>query len=256
MAKIKAYSLINKSDIGANDAFLIETDNGTKSVKARDIMTPFTQAQIESMLEGFMDVIPELVSASGNNDLAVGQIYKVHAGGDNYTYHAKTGNGTYYTFANADQVYSKTAVDSKFEDYMKLIPTASSAGDNSEIPVGQIYKANNQFYIKLSAGGSYNQLAIAANYYDKTASDNRYEKTGNRAGTITTDSSLPDQYNTLYPNVNAVKQFVFAVLANYYSSEDVDDELEDYMKLIPEMGSPSVNSSLPIGQIWVKSKSL
>lgn len=250
MAKIKAYSLIAKANVQDNDAFLIETDEGTKSIKAKDVISPFTQAQIESMLEGFMDVIPELVSASGNNDLAVGQIYKVHAGGDNYTYHAKTGNGTYYTFANADQVYSKTAVDSKFEDYMKLIPTASSAGDNSEIPIGQIYKANNQFYIKLSAGGSYNQLAIAANYYDKTASDNRYEKTGNRAGTITTDSNLPDQYNTLYPNVNAVKQFVFAVLANYYSSEDVDNELEDYMKLIPEIGSAGNNSSLPDGQVY------
>lgn len=103
MAKIKAYSLINKSDVVDNDAFLIETDNGTKTIKAKDVMSPFTQTQIENMVGGLMELIPEIpIAASNNKDLAIGQIYKVHVSGSNYTYHVKTDNGTYYTFANAD----------------------------------------------------------------------------------------------------------------------------------------------------------
>lgn len=255
MAKIKAYSLINKSDVGDNDAFLIETDNGTKTVKAKDVMTPFTQAQIEAMVDGLMDLIPEISSAAANNDLAVGQIYKVHVGGTTYNYYAKTGNGTYYTFANADLVYSKTALDTKFADYMKLVPEVGTAGANSDLAVGQLYKvyagtAGYLFYIKLDAAGTYYPFAGANNYYNKEASDARYEKSGNKAGSISANSELPEQYNTLYPNVNAVKQFVFAVLANYYSSTALDTKFADYMKLIPEIGSAANNSSLPNGQIY------
>ena len=39
MARIKAYDLINVSDIGRNDASLIETDGGTKTVNAYDLIS-------------------------------------------------------------------------------------------------------------------------------------------------------------------------------------------------------------------------
>ena len=49
MAKIKSYEPITKNDLADNDAFLVETDNGTKTISAKELADNYSRDEIDEM---------------------------------------------------------------------------------------------------------------------------------------------------------------------------------------------------------------
>lgn len=52
MAKIKAYSLIGPAAVGNEDVLLIETEDGTKTIHANDLVNPYSKTSLDSLLAG------------------------------------------------------------------------------------------------------------------------------------------------------------------------------------------------------------
>lgn len=140
MARIKAYDLINVSDIGKNDAFLIETDSGTKTVNASDL---------KDLINEKMRYVELPNNQSLNNAFEPGVLYRDNSGsfirygvclvGSNGTpqmqfmirtdgsikYRAWTSNGWSQAWTDTSQNIPVELIQHAIENYLVEHPIAS-----------------------------------------------------------------------------------------------------------------------------------
>ena len=203
MAKIKAYSLINKSAVNDNDVFLIETDDGTKSIKAKDVMTPLYAG--ENIAIGSVQgkaVISADLSGKADKD----EVYKktdidtkLNEKADKSTTYTKTeADAKFDIKANKSSVYTKSESDTKLAQKESLsnkitemtdsdgdgdYPTSNAVKNYLEGNYYNVDEAENVFQAKLVAGenitiGSVQGKAvISADLSGKADKDEVYKKT-------------------------------------------------------------------------------